>query len=138
MSLVNVVIVKLSQVKVSLTLQRVSTPVTWPEGGGSQCSLETIRLSVCHVPKDPHTSVPLVFANDTHELSVPQRQTDLARGLRCKGLSMYKHVPRQPIWPSGKALGWQAEEPRFDPLRLSNLFQSCGSRTLIVIVSFRN
>ena len=25
----------------------------------------------------------------------------------------------EPVWPSGKALGWSAEGPRFDPLRLS-------------------
>ena len=28
------------------------------------------------------------------------------------------------VWPSGKALGWSAEGPRFDPLRLSFLFSS--------------
>ena len=26
---------------------------------------------------------------------------------------------RESVWPSGKALGWQAEGPRFDPLRVS-------------------
>ena len=31
---------------------------------------------------------------------------------------------REPVWPSGKALGWEAEGPRFDPLRLSFLFSS--------------
>ena len=30
----------------------------------------------------------------------------------------------EPVWPSGKALGWEAEGPRFDPLRLSFLFSS--------------
>ena len=29
-----------------------------------------------------------------------------------------------PVWPSGKALGWEAEGPWFDPLRLSFLFSS--------------
>ena len=29
-----------------------------------------------------------------------------------------------PVWPSGKALGWEAKGPRFDPLRLSFLFSS--------------
>ena len=33
-------------------------------------------------------------------------------------------VVREPVWPSGKALGWQAEGLRFDPLRLSFLFSS--------------
>ena len=32
--------------------------------------------------------------------------------------------PAHPVWPSGKALGWEAEGPRFDPLRLSFLFSS--------------
>ena len=30
----------------------------------------------------------------------------------------------EPAWPSGKALGWLAEGPWFDPLRLSFLFSS--------------
>ena len=35
------------------------------------------------------------------------------------GLELYEKVPcglesREPVWPSGKALGWYAEEPRFD------------------------
>ena len=29
----------------------------------------------------------------------------------------------EPVWPSGKALGWYAEGPRFDPLRLSFFFK---------------
>ena len=36
----------------------------------------------------------------------------------------------EPVWPSGKALGWYAEGPRFDPLRLSFLFKHCGLWTL--------
>ena len=36
----------------------------------------------------------------------------------------------EPVWPSGKALGWYAEGPRFDPLRLSFLFKNCGLWTL--------
>ena len=32
----------------------------------------------------------------------------------------------EPVWPSGKALGWLAEGPRFDPIRLSFLFKYCG------------
>ena len=31
---------------------------------------------------------------------------------------------REPVWPSGKALGWEAEGPWFDPLRLSSLSSS--------------
>ena len=44
--------------------------------------------------------------------------------------SGYKIVPPrlqrgcEPVWPSGKALGWEAEGPWFDPLRLSFLFSS--------------
>ena len=30
----------------------------------------------------------------------------------------------EPVWPSGKVLGWSAEGPWFDPLRLSFLFSS--------------
>ena len=30
----------------------------------------------------------------------------------------------EPVWPSGEAFGWYAEEPWFDPLRLSFLFSS--------------
>ena len=30
----------------------------------------------------------------------------------------------EPVWPSGKALGWEAEGHWFDPLRLSFLFSS--------------
>ena len=37
---------------------------------------------------------------------------------------------REPVWPSGKASGWLAEGPRFDPLRLSFLFKNCGLWTL--------
>ena len=38
----------------------------------------------------------------------------------------------EPVWPSGEALDWhwQAEGPRFDPLRLSFLFKKCGLWTL--------
>ena len=36
----------------------------------------------------------------------------------------------EPVWPSGKALGWKAEGPRFDPLRLSFLFKNGGLWTL--------
>ena len=32
-------------------------------------------------------------------------------------------LEREPVWPSGKALGWKAEGPQFDPLRLSFLFK---------------
>ena len=32
----------------------------------------------------------------------------------------------EPVWPSGKALGWSTEGPRFDPLRLSFLFGNGG------------
>ena len=35
----------------------------------------------------------------------------------------------EPVWPSGKALGWYVEGPRFDTLRLSLLFKKvvvCG------------
>ena len=35
----------------------------------------------------------------------------------------------EPLWPSGKALGWSAEGPRFDPLRLSYFFKNCGLQT---------
>ena len=34
------------------------------------------------------------------------------------------------MWPSDKALGWSAEGPRFDPLRLSFVFKNCGLWTL--------
>ena len=34
------------------------------------------------------------------------------------------------VSPSSKALGWQAEGPRFDPLQLSFLFKNCGLWTL--------
>ena len=36
----------------------------------------------------------------------------------------------EPVWPSGKALGWSAEGPRFDPPRLSFLYKLCGLWTL--------
>ena len=37
----------------------------------------------------------------------------------------------EPVWPSGKVLGWYTEGPRFDsPLRLSFLFKCCGLWTL--------
>ena len=36
----------------------------------------------------------------------------------------------EPVWPSGKELGWQAEGPRSDPLGLSSLFKTCGLWTL--------
>ena len=34
------------------------------------------------------------------------------------------------VWPSRKALGWEAKGPWFDPLRLSFLIKNCGLRTL--------
>ena len=41
------------------------------------------------------------------------------------------HCACEPVWPSGKALGWKAElGPRFDSLRLSFLFKNCGLWTL--------
>ena len=43
---------------------------------------------------------------------------------------MFPDGRREPVRPSGKALGWQAEGPRFDPLRLSFLFKNCVLRTL--------
>ena len=36
----------------------------------------------------------------------------------------------EPVWPSGKALGWSAEGPRFSPLRLSFLLKIGGLWTL--------
>ena len=36
----------------------------------------------------------------------------------------------EPVWPSGKALGWLAERPRFDPLRRSFLFKNGDFSTL--------
>ena len=36
----------------------------------------------------------------------------------------------KPVWPSGKALGWQAEGHRFDLLWLSFLLKNCGIWTL--------
>ena len=36
----------------------------------------------------------------------------------------------EPVWPSGNELGWYAEGPRFDPLRLSFLFKNSGLWTL--------
>ena len=43
---------------------------------------------------------------------------------------VYRDVASELVWPSGKALGWEAEGPRFDPLRLSFLFKNCGLWTL--------
>ena len=38
---------------------------------------------------------------------------------------------REPVWPSGKALGWQAEGPRFDTASaLLSLRKGCGLWTL--------
>ena len=38
---------------------------------------------------------------------------------------------REPVWPSGKALGWQAEGPRFDTTSaLLSLQKGCGLWTL--------
>ena len=42
----------------------------------------------------------------------------------------YEQGDREPVWPSGKALGWYAEGPRFESVRLSFLFKSCGLWTL--------
>ena len=43
------------------------------------------------------------------------------------GLNRLHH---EPVWPSGKALGWSAEGPRFSPLRLSFLLKIGGLWTL--------
>ena len=49
-------------------------------------------------------------------------------------MTLYKHAGLSGTselgWPSGKALGWQVEGPRFDPLQLSFLFKNCGLWTL--------
>ena len=43
------------------------------------------------------------------------------------GISQTLRLPsREPVWRSGKALSWQAEGPRFDPLRLFFLFNVSG------------
>ena len=42
----------------------------------------------------------------------------------------FSQNPSEPVWPSGKALGWEAEGLWFDPLRLSLLFKNCGLWTL--------
>ena len=40
-------------------------------------------------------------------------------------------VLREPVWPSGKALGWLAEGPRFESASaLLSLQKGCGLRTL--------
>ena len=78
-------------------------------------------------------------------LGTRQSQTPGARGFSHKYLPPLSHPHRivtsvgtvvyisfnpwlqslcEPVWPSGKALGWEAEGPRFDPLRLSFLFSS--------------
>ena len=37
----------------------------------------------------------------------------------------------EPVWPSGKALGWEAEGPRFDTVSaLLSLQRGCGLWTL--------
>ena len=43
---------------------------------------------------------------------------------------IYMYIAREPVWPSGKALGWSAEGPWFDPLRLSFILKLCGLWTL--------
>ena len=49
-------------------------------------------------------------------------------------MTLYKHAGLSGTselgWPSGKALGWQVEGPRFDPLQLSFLFKNCDLWTL--------
>ena len=47
-----------------------------------------------------------------------------------KVLMMMMMMMLMMMWPSGKALGWKAEGPRFDPLWLSFLFKNCGLWTL--------
>ena len=47
----------------------------------------------------------------------------------CDGGS-HKIVLGMYVWSSGKALGWSAEGPRFDPLWLSFLFKTGGLWTL--------
>ena len=59
------------------------------------------------------------------ELNVLGRRVDIIiRGTNCD------QCVSEPVWPGGKALGWQAEGPRFvTPLRLSFRFKKvvvCG------------
>ena len=42
----------------------------------------------------------------------------------------YTVITSEPVWPSGKALGWKAEGARFESARLSFLFESFGLWTL--------
>ena len=50
--------------------------------------------------------------------------------MTCLNHAGFRSLTSEQVWPSGKALGWSAEGPRFDPLRLSFLFKNGGLRTL--------
>ena len=55
-----------------------------------------------------------------------EEQDTVSKGGRSLGPERgkrYSYVHLELVWPSGKALGWSAEEPRFEPLRLSFLFK---------------
>ena len=61
-------------------------------------------------------------------------ETSSEHGATCFDLMM--SVPmlecRESFWPSGEALGWKAEGPRFDPFRLSFLFKKFSFVELII------
>ena len=46
---------------------------------------------------------------------------------------VYRDVASELVWPSGKALGWEAEGPWFDPLRLSFLFYVLYGHCLVTL-----
>ena len=63
-------------------------------------------------------------------------QVFLVRLALCGEFSLYRGTRmawpvREPVWPSGKALGWQAKGPRFDTASaLLSLQKGCGLWTL--------
>ena len=69
-----------------------------------------------------HQPSALPLGHTGSQLSAEERETFISASV----------VPyhSEPVWPSGKALGWKAEGPRFDPLRLSCLYKNGGLWTL--------
>ena len=86
-------------------------------------------VSISGGPSTPAGCSP---AGHTHAARSPDRLTfavnllwdsNEVRAARAKNLQLRTDAD-MPVWPSGKALGWEAEGPWFDPLRFSFLFSS--------------
>ena len=74
------------------------------------------------------STLPFMIMHGEKQTRFLQHEAQYARhgeGFAMKGQKRKSRSVCESVWPSGKALGWYAERPRFDPLWLSFLFKKC-------------